>query len=157
MKLADISGKKKEYMRAKIDEIETNSKIKSIRYLNRGTGFFQKGYQPRNNIAKDKKGDLVVDSHSISVWWRNDFSRLLIIHRFNDIRQTEIRTAEPIIPEPSAFEVEMAIVKLKCHKSPGIDQIPLKLIKAGGRIIRCWIRNLINYIRNEEELCEGWK
>jgi hypothetical protein len=34
MKLADISGKeKKEYLQAKIDELETNSKIKNIRDL----------------------------------------------------------------------------------------------------------------------------
>jgi len=37
---------------------------------------------------------------------------------------TEIHTAEPLVPEPNAFEVEMAIEKLKSHKSPGIDQIP---------------------------------
>jgi hypothetical protein len=31
------------------------------------------------------------------------------------------------VPEPSAFEVELAIEKLKKrHKSPGIDQIPAK-------------------------------
>jgi uncharacterized membrane protein YhdT len=28
------------------------------------------------------------------------------------------------VPEPSAFEVELAVEKLKSHKSPGIDQIP---------------------------------
>ena len=39
--------------------------------------------------------------------------------------------AEPLVPEPSALEVELAIEKLKCHKSPGIDQIPAELIKAG--------------------------
>jgi hypothetical protein len=30
---------------------------------------------------------------------------------------------ESLVPEPSAFEVELAIVKLKSHKSPGFDQI----------------------------------
>ena len=40
------------------------------------------------------------------------------------------------MPEPSALEVELAIEKLKSHKSPGIDQIPAELIKAGGRTIR---------------------
>jgi hypothetical protein len=40
------------------------------------------------------------------------------------------------VPEPSAFEVEWDIKKLKSHKSPGIDQIPAELIKKGGRTIR---------------------
>jgi hypothetical protein len=32
------------------------------------------------------------------------------------------------VPEPSAFEFEMAIGKLKGHKSPRSDQIPAELI-----------------------------
>jgi len=55
-------------------------------------------------------------------------------------------TAEPLAPEPSAFEVEMAMEKLKRHKSPGIYQIPTELIKAGGRTIRSEIRKLINSV-----------
>jgi len=38
-----------------------------------------------------------------------------------DVGQVEIHTAEPLVPEPSASEVELAIDKLKSHKSPGID------------------------------------
>jgi len=48
-------------------------------------------------------------------------------------------TAEPLVPEPSAFDFELAIEKLKNHKSPGIVQIPAELIKVGGRTIRCAI------------------
>jgi len=36
-----------------------------------------------------------------------------------------------LVPEPSALEVELDIEKLKSHKSPGIEQIPAELIKAG--------------------------
>ena len=51
--------KKKAYLRAKIEELETNSKIQNIRDLYRGISDFKKGYQPRCNIVKDEKGDLV--------------------------------------------------------------------------------------------------
>jgi len=50
-------------------------------------------------------------------------SQLFNVHGVNDVRQTEICTVEPLVPEQSAFEVEMAIEKLKRHKSPGIIQI----------------------------------
>ena len=87
-------------------------------------------YQPRCNIVKDEKGDLA-DSHSIVARWRNYFSQLFNVHGVKDVGQAEIHTAEPLVPEPSASEVELAIDKLKSHKSPSIHQIPAELIKAG--------------------------
>jgi hypothetical protein len=44
----------------------------------------------------------------------------------------EIHTAEPLVPELSVFDVELAIEKLKSHKSLGIDHIPAELIKTEG-------------------------
>jgi hypothetical protein len=125
--------------------------------LYRGINDFKRGYQPRTNIVKDEKGDLVADSHSILARWRSHFSQLLNIHGVNDVRQTEVHMAEPLVPQPSAFKVEMAIEKLKRHKSPGIDQIPAELIKAGGGIIRFAILKLIISIWNKEQLPEEWK
>jgi hypothetical protein len=88
---------------------------------------------------------------------RNYFSQILNVHGVSDIRQAEIHTAEPLVPEPSALEVELAIEKLKSHKSPGIDQIPAELIKTGGRTIHCAIHKLIIAIWNKEEVPEEWK
>jgi len=61
------------------------------------------------------------------MWW-NYFSQLLNVHRVNDVRQTEIHTAKPLVQELSAFEVQLAIEKLKSHRSPGINEIPAELI-----------------------------
>ena len=61
---------------------------------------------------------MVPDSHSNLATWRNHFSQLLNVYVVNDVRQTEIHTVEPVVAEPSAFEVELAIEKLKSHKSP---------------------------------------
>ena len=44
------------------------------------------------------------DSHSIPARWRNHLSQLFNIQGVNDVRQTEIQTAELVLPEPSAFE-----------------------------------------------------
>ena len=46
MKLVHISGTKTEYLKAKIDELETNIRIKNIRHMYRGINDFKKGYQP---------------------------------------------------------------------------------------------------------------
>ena len=65
----------------------------------RGINDFKKVYQPRCNILKDEKGDLVADSHSIVARWRNYFSQLFNVHGFKDVGQAEIHTAEPLVPE----------------------------------------------------------
>jgi len=82
--------------------------------------------------------------------WRNLFSQLLNVHGANDVRQTEIHTAETLVTQPSVSEVELAIEKLKRLKSPGFDQILAELIKAGGRTIYCEIHKLIISIWDKE-------
>ena len=84
-------------------------------------------------------------------------SLLLNAHGVNYVRETEIRTAERVVPEPSAFELEMAVENLKSHKSPAVDQIPAEFIKAECRTIRSEIHKFINSIWNKEELPEEWR
>ena len=67
-------------------------------------------------MVKDEEGDLVTDSHHILVMWWNNFFQLFSVHRVSDLRQTEIHTAQSIVPELSAFEVEMATEKIKSEK-----------------------------------------
>jgi hypothetical protein len=97
-------NKRKAYLKTKIEEIETKCKINNVRDLYRVINDFQKGYQPRSSIVKNEKGDLVAESHSIMARWRNYFTQLLNVRGVNDIRQAQIHTAEPLVPEPSAFE-----------------------------------------------------
>jgi hypothetical protein len=80
--------------------------------LYRGISDFKKGYQPRINIVKDEKGELLTDCHSILARWRIHFSKLLNVRGANGVRQTEIHTAEPLVAAPSVFEHEMVIEKL---------------------------------------------
>ena len=75
--------------------------------------------------------------------WGDHFSQLLNVRGVNDIRQIEIHTAGPLVPEPRASEDKMAIEKLKRHKSQGTDQIPAEWIQAEGRTI-------INSVQNKE-------
>jgi hypothetical protein len=86
-------------------------------------------------MVKEENGDLLADSHSILNRWKNYFCQLLNVHGVKEVRQTKIHTAEPLVPEPSFSDVEVAIEKLKRYKSPGIDQILAELIQAGGGTI----------------------
>ena len=63
-------NEKKAYLKAKIEELENNNEIRSIGDLYRSINDFKKSYQPRTNIARDQKSDLVVDPYSILARWR---------------------------------------------------------------------------------------
>jgi hypothetical protein len=107
--------------------------------------------------VKDENCDLLADSHNILNRWKNYFSQLLNLHRASDVRQIEIYTAEPLVPVPSHFEVEIAIANLERYKSPGDDEIPAEHIQAEGEILSSKIHKLIKSIWNKEELPEQWK
>ena len=94
------------------------------------------------------KCDLVTDFRSILATQRKHFLQMFNVREVNDVRLTEIHGAEPLVPEPSAFEVELAIGNIKRHKSPGVDQIPAELIKVGSRTIHSEIHKRIDFIWN---------
>jgi len=73
-----------------------------------------------------------------TVFWpglSNYFSQLLNTHGVSDARQTDIHTAEPLVPETSVSG----------------------LIIAGSKAFGCEILILIISIWNKEELPEEWK
>jgi hypothetical protein len=108
-------------------------------------------------LVKDERGNILADPHKILNRWKNYFCELLNVHGVGGVRQTEIHTAEPFVPEPSASEIEVAIGKLKRYKFPGVDQIPAEIIQAGGETLRTEIHKLIKLIWNKEELPHQWK
>jgi hypothetical protein len=103
-------------------------------------------------LVIDENGDLLADFYSIFNRWKNFFCQLLNAHGVNDVRQTEVHTTEPLVPEPSSFEIETNIGKLVTYKSAGIDQILAEFIQTGGNTSCFEIHKLINCIWNKEEL-----
>jgi hypothetical protein len=58
-------NKKREYLKGKITDIELNSKNKNIRDLYRGITEFKIGYQPKTNLVKYERGDLLANPQKI--------------------------------------------------------------------------------------------
>jgi hypothetical protein len=63
--------------------------------------------------VKGESSDLLAGFHNTLKKLKNYFCQLLNVHGVNDVRQTELHTAEPLASEPNYFEVEIAIEKLK--------------------------------------------
>ena len=59
--------------------------------------------------------------------------------------------------DTSVYDLELAIEKLKKHKSSGNKQIPSEFVGAGDRTIRRDICTLINSIWNKDNLPEESK
>jgi hypothetical protein len=97
--------RKREYVNDKISEPKLNSKIKNIRYMSRGITEFKKGYQPRTNVVRDDKCDLLENPHIILNRWKNYFCQLSKVQGAAGLRQTEIHRSEPFVPEVSICEL----------------------------------------------------
>jgi hypothetical protein len=83
-------NKDREYLKDMISKHATNSNNKNIRDIYTETNEFKRGNQSRCNLVKGENGDLLADSHDILKRWKNYFSQLLKVHRFNDISQIQI-------------------------------------------------------------------
>jgi hypothetical protein len=129
-------------LKDRINEIQLNSNNKNIKYLYRGITEFKKGYQPESNLVKDERDDLLADPQKMLTGWKNYFCQLLDVQRAGGIRQTEIRTTEPFVPEHSGAEVEIPIRKLKRYKAPGSYQIPAEFNQWGKYYILRYINLL---------------
>ena len=104
-------NKKKAYLRAKIEELESNNKIQNIRDFYRGISDSKKRYRPRCNIVKDEKGDLVADSHGIVARWRNYFFQLFNVHGVKDVGQAEVCDShKPVPSRPRWREVTVPVL-----------------------------------------------
>jgi hypothetical protein len=68
-----------------------------------------------------------------------------------------MHTTEPIVPEPSSFEVEITVEKYKRCKLPSTDQILLDFIQAGGKALCSEIKKVIHSVWNKEEQLQHWK
>jgi hypothetical protein len=67
---------KREYLKDKINDLQSSSKNKNIRELYRGITEFKKGYKPTTNMVKDKRSDLLADPNTILNRWKNYFCQL---------------------------------------------------------------------------------
>jgi hypothetical protein len=117
----------------------------------------RKDTKPRINIIKDENDNLIADPQNVLNRWKKFFNQVLNVRGVHDVRQMDTHKAKPLVPEPSLVEVEIAIGKLRSYKSPGTDQIPAELIKAGGETLYSEIQILICCIWNKEELPQQWK
>jgi hypothetical protein len=79
----------------------------------RGINESKKGCHLRPILIKDENYDPFGVCHNILYKWKNYFAPIPNVRRTADVRQIEIHSAEPILPEHSPYYFEADIGKLK--------------------------------------------
>ena len=104
----------------------------------------------KNKIAvniQDKDGKCITDKEDVLKRW-TEYCSELYKHQANGDKSL-LNVKEPTNQENFSIlesEVEAAIQSLKIGKSPGVDNIPAELLKAGGHILTKIFTNICNYI-----------
>jgi hypothetical protein len=105
----------------------------------------------------NENGNMLANLHNVFSRWENFFKQVLNLFGVRDVMQMVVHAAEPLVPEPGVVEVEIYIGKLIRCKSPGMDQIPVELIKAGYESLCSELHKLIPSISSNEDLSQQWK
>lgn len=74
--------------------------------------------------------ELLADSDRILNIWKNHYFQLLNVNYVNYVRQTKVHTSKPLVPKPTAIEVERTVEKFKRYESPDATHLPTELIQA---------------------------
>jgi hypothetical protein len=108
-------------------------------------------------MAKNEMGHLLAVPQKKLPSWNTYFCQLLTVQGAGGIRQTETHTAEPLVPEPSAAEIEIAIRNLKRKIARYLSHSSRTVSSWVGGIMHSEIHKLSMLIWNKEQLPHQWK
>ena len=109
------------------------------------------------NSVKSKSGGILEDPEQVSYRWKEHFLELLNTTFSQDETVLDNLPEPPFIslhndePPPTSEEVSSVINKLRNGKSPGIDRIPPRMIKAGESVVVDVLTKLFKLIMESEK------
>jgi hypothetical protein len=103
-------------LKGKINELESNSTNKNIRELHRVINKFKKGYEPRTNLVKDEKGDLLADAHRFVNRWINYFCKLLNVQRWWVLGRQKCRQQSHLCQSIASLKLRLLLAIIGDHQ-----------------------------------------
>jgi len=154
---------KQRWIQQRCAEIEEHHKAGKEREAYKLVRQLTGGFKSRGRAIKDKEGQLLTSPDAIKNRWTEYASELYrkqqqcdyemiadLKRRSCDEDETDMNNN--ILRE----EVAAAVKKLKDNKSPGVDEIPAELIKAGGEDMISALHQLLNCIWEKEQWPTEW-
>lgn len=135
--------------------METHSNTCNSRKLFKKVKSLSGKFNPRLGVIKSKEGNVLTCGEEIKDRWREYTQELYQ----RDPTLHDHYIPEDFTPEPQVTfeEVKAALKSLPNQKSPGIDEIPIELIKAAGKPVLMQLTRLCQAIWNTLEWPRDWK
>ena len=114
-------------------------------------------FQPKQLAIKDHQGATLTDPDKIIDRWKEYGEKLFDAPSASNSPLPPPQEDIVAEPPPLRSEVEYALKKLKSNKSPGLDNIPAELIKAGGPSMINAVHKLCCKIWTSTDWPQDWK
>ena len=108
------------------------------------------------DIIKDKEGKMLFDEDKISLRWAEYFEELLTVKN----KREEITEMYEVEGPEKGVEVEQmreAMSGMKSNKAPGVSEVSIDMLKAGGEEYLIWMSDLLKAVWNKEKIPGDWR
>ncbi|XP_048481716.1 uncharacterized protein LOC125489586 [Plutella xylostella] len=151
-----IKRAKRQHLDNIVRGMETLLRANESRKFYKEVSSCKKGYQPTAQFLEDDDGNLISDRDTIMTCWRDYFQQLLNCQPLEEQVPRSMEHNSEIVEPPTFEEVREAIMRLKNHKAPGIDDLPSELWKYGGGRVQSELFQLLCKIWEEEKQPKEW-
>ncbi|CAG9134902.1 unnamed protein product [Plutella xylostella] len=151
-----IKRAKRQHLDNIVRGMETLLRANESRKFYKEVSSCKKGYQPTAQFLEDDDGNLISDRDTIMTCWRDYFQQLLNCQPLEEQVPRSMEHNSEIVEPPTFEEVREAIMRLKNHKAPGIDDLPSELWKYGGGRVQLELFQLLCKIWEEEKQPKEW-
>ena len=143
-----------------MNDIEQNRHHGHTRAQYQGINRIRKGYQPRQELIRDKHGSILVNKEDVKSRWTEYFAELLNRpepERVANIEMMQDERPQERVELPTRYEILREIRDLKNNKAAGIDGVNAELIKYGGQRLHEEVIKIVLHIWNEEMMPGLWE
>ena len=147
---------KESFIIKECEKVEDNMKKGKTKEVYKTIKNFTRQFSPKVGVIKDEQGNNLTEERDIKNRWKEYIENLY--KKNNQIKDNFIKSLtlenEPNILEE---EVRLALKKLANNKSPGVDNIPIELVKTAGENGIRIITTLCRKIWDTGEWPTDWK